>query len=161
MSRAGLVVQLVPGADTGLGIAQPGEPFRVFLLGRFVSTSGRPFPRRYGRQAAERLAAGAAYTTCSLCQGAHVVANEVGAPYRPEWYYNQFVRATKAAGDPNVGLHGARNSAASVLADLGVPDVAQAAWLGHMQIKVTQGYQHVMVTRLQEAAQALGDAFAG
>jgi hypothetical protein len=32
------------------------------------------------------------------------------------------------------------NSAAPPLADLGVPDVAAAAWLGHTEIDVTQGY---------------------
>jgi hypothetical protein len=42
-----------------------------------------------------------------------------------------------------------------------VPDIAAAAWLGHTQVKVTQGYQHVMVERLQSAGQALGDALAG
>jgi integrase len=60
-----------------------------------------------------------------------------------------------------VPLHGGRHCAASLLADLGVPDVAAAAWLGHTHVEVTQGYQHVMVERLQAASTALGDALAG
>lgn len=58
-------------------------------------------------------------------------------------------------------LHGARNSAASLLADLGIPDVAAAAWLGHTEVKVTQGYQHVMAERLAAAGEALGEVLAG
>jgi integrase len=61
---------------------------------------------------------------------------------RPEWYSDQFVKAAKPAGAPAVVLHGARHSAAPLLADLGVPDVAAAAWLGHTEVKVTQAYQH-------------------
>jgi integrase len=89
-----------------------------------------------------------------------VVVNGMGKPYRPEWYSDLFVRLGEDAGVPRVVLHGARHSAASLLADLGVPDVAAAAWLGHTQLQVTQGYQHVMAERLQQAGKALGDALA-
>lgn len=112
------------------------------------------------RQREEWEAAGEAYGACPHCGGAHVVVNELGSPYRPEWYSDQFVKLGKAAGVPRVVLHGARHAAASLLADLGVPDVAAAAWLGHTQVQVTQGYQHVMVERLQQAGAALGDALA-
>jgi integrase len=113
------------------------------------------------RQAAERLAAGEAYASCPQCGGAHVVVDEIGRPYRPEYYSESFVKATKAAGVPRLVLHGARHSAASLLADLGIPDVAAAAWLGHTQIVVTRGYQHAMVERLAAAGKALGDVLAG
>lgn len=53
------------------------------------------------------------------------------------------------------------HSAAALLADLGVPDIAAAAGLGHTQVQVTQGYQHVMVARLQEVGEALGEVRAG
>jgi len=58
-------------------------------------------------------------------------------------------------------LHGARHVAASVLGDLGVPDVAVAAWLGQATVATTRGYQHVMRDRLVEAAGQLGDALTG
>jgi len=113
------------------------------------------------QQAAERLAAGAGYECCPQCGGAHVVVNELGVPYRSEWYSDRFVKLGQAAGVPQVVLHGTRHAAASLLADLGVPDVAAAAWLGHTQVAVTHGYQHVMVERLQQAGRALGEALAG
>jgi integrase len=81
------------------------------------------------------------YGACPECGGPHVVVNELGKPYRPEWYSDLFVRLGKDAGVPRVVLHGARHAAASLLADLGVPDVAAAAWLGHTPVHVTQGYQ--------------------
>jgi integrase len=113
------------------------------------------------RQAAEQLVAGEAYAACPQCGGAHLVVNELGEPYRPEWYSHLFVSLGKTAGVSQVVLHGARQSAASLLADLGVPDIVAAAWLGHTQVQVTQGYQHVIVERLTEASKALGDALAG
>ena len=104
--------------------------------------------------------AGDAYGTCQHCGGAHVVVNEIGKPYRPEWYSDLFVKLAKAAGVPDVVLHGARHAAASLLADLGVPDIAAAAWLGQLDVATTRGYQHVMFDRLQEAGKALGDTLA-
>ncbi len=113
------------------------------------------------RQLDEREAAGPAYGSCPQCGGAHVVVDELGVPYRPEWYSDRFVALGRALGLTRVPLHGGRHCAASLLADLGVPDVAAAAWLGHTEVQVTQGYQHVMVERLAEAGRALGDALTG
>jgi integrase len=113
------------------------------------------------RQLDEREAAGEAYGKCPECGGAHVVVDELGGPYRPEWYSDRFVALGRAIGLARVPLHGGRHCAASLLADLGVPDVAAAAWLGHTQVQVTQGYQHVMVERLLSAGEALGEALAG
>src|SRR5439155_23217641 len=56
------------------------------------------------QQAAERLAAGAGYGSCPQCGGAHVVVNELGRPYRPEWYSDRFVKLGHAAGVPRVVL---------------------------------------------------------
>lgn len=113
------------------------------------------------RQAAERLAAGEAYGSCPQCGGAHLVVDELGRPWLPQRYSKQFVALGKAIGLSRVPLHGSRHCAASLLADLGVPDVAAAAWLGHTEVKVTKGYQHVFAERLTETSKALGDALAG
>ena len=104
--------------------------------------------------------AGDAYGACPLCGLAHVVVNELGQPYRPEWFGDQFARLVRSAGLPPAPLHAARHAAASVLADLGVPDIAAAAWLGHTKVDVTRDYQHVMTQRLAEASEALGGVFA-
>jgi integrase len=113
------------------------------------------------RQAAEKLAAGEAYGACPQCAGAHLVVNELGAPYRPEWYSDRFVTLGRAIGLTRVPLHGSRHCAASLLADLGVPEVAIAAWLGRTKVDVTRGYTHVFAERLAETSKALGDALAG
>lgn len=112
-------------------------------------------------QAAEKLAAGQAYGSCPQCSGAHLVVNELGMPYRPEWYSDRFVALGKAIGLPRVPLHGSRHCAASLLANLGVPDVAIAAWLGHTEVKVTRGYTHVFAEQLAATSKALGDVLAG
>jgi integrase len=89
------------------------------------------------------------------------VADELGAPYRPLFYADRFGELAAAAGLPRIPLHGGRHCAASLLADLGIPDVAVAAWLGHTQVTVTHNYQHVMAARLAEASRALGEALTG
>lgn len=113
-------------------------------------------------QALDAIEAGDGYTpTCDLCGGVHVVADELGRPYSPESYSDMFEVRARRAGLPAVPLHGTRHCAASLLADAGVPDVAVAAWLGHTQVTVTHGYQHVMAQRLADAGRTLGDLLAG
>lgn len=109
----------------------------------------------------ERLKAGEAYGSCPTCGGAHLVVNELGAPYRPEFYSDRFVKVGASLGMTRVPLHGSRHCAASLLADLGLPDVAVAAWLGHTKVTVTQGYTHVFAARLAETSAALGKALSG
>lgn len=113
------------------------------------------------KQAAEKLAAGEAYGSCPTCGGAHLVVDELGKPYRPEWFSDRFVALGKVIGMTRVPLHGSRHCAASLLADLGVPEVAIAAWLGHVKVDVTRGYTHVFAERLAETSTTLGDALAG
>lgn len=112
-------------------------------------------------QARERLAAGGAYGSCPTCGEAHVVVDELGAPYRPERYSDRFVQLGKAIGLTRVPLHGSRHCAASLLANLGVPQTAIASWLGHTKIEITAGYTHTFAATLAETSKALGDALAG
>jgi integrase len=64
------------------------------------------------RQARERLAAGMAYATaCADCDREHLVVNELGEPYRPEWYGDRFAALAKAAGLPVIRLHDAATPA--------------------------------------------------
>jgi integrase len=91
------------------------------------------------KQAAEKLAAGEAYGLCPTCDGSHLLVDELGVPYRPEWYSDRFVQQGKAIGLTRVPLHSSRHCAASLLADLGVPEVARMAWLGHTRPDVTRG----------------------
>jgi len=113
------------------------------------------------RQMEEADSASEAYGSCPQCGGAHLVVDELGQPYRPQWYSDRFVALGKALGLTRVPLHGSRHCAASLLADLGVPDVAIAAWLGHTKVEVTQGYTHVFAEQLAKTSRALGDALTG
>jgi integrase len=106
-------------------------------------------------------ALGQAYGTCPECGGAHVLVDEVGQPYRPPWYSDRFVVVGKAIGLTRVPLHGSRHCAASLLADLGIPEVAITAWLGHTKVEVTRRYTHAFAERLAETSRVLGDALAG
>lgn len=112
-------------------------------------------------QSAEKLAAGEAYGSCPTCGQPHVLVDELGRPYRPEWYSDRFVALGEKLGMTRVPLHGSRHCAASLLADLGVPEVAIAAWLGHTKVDVTRGYTHVFAERLADTSKALGDALTG
>jgi integrase len=113
------------------------------------------------KQAEEKLAAGEAYRSCPECDLAHVVVNEIGEPVRPPTYSDRFVALGKLTGLTRVPLHGSRHCAASLLADLGVPEVAVAAWLGHTQVQITRGYTHVFGERLAETSRVLGEALGG
>lgn len=108
-------------------------------------------------QASDRLAAGEAYAV----QDGRVVVDELGGPWRPQRYSDRFEALVKTAAVRRVPLHGARHAAASLMADLGYPDVVIAAWLGHAQITITHGYTHVMNERMRQASAALGDVLAG
>ena len=153
-NRVAVDGEIVEGAPKGKGRRRvPYLPIPALLVDALKTAKAQ--------QAKEKLAAGEAYGTCPTCGAAHLVVDELGRPYRPEWYSDQFARLAAAAGVPAVVLHGARHSAASLLADMGVPDIVAAAWLGHTQIQVTQGYQHVQMKTLTKTSKQLGKLLAG
>lgn len=118
----------------------------------------------HDRQTTEEMEAaekGVAYESCPECGGTHLVVDELGRPYRPEWYSNEFTKLVKAAGLPELVLHGTRHAANSILANLGVPAVARMAWAGHTTERVNQGYTHADVEQLAAASKVLGEALAG
>jgi integrase len=62
------------------------------------------------KQAAERLAAGEAYS-----DGGYVLADEIGVPYHPDTVSDWFEREVKAAKLPRIRLHDTRHTAASLM----------------------------------------------
>lgn len=105
------------------------------------------------RQAAERLAAGEAYTGTSDL----VAVDELGRPARPEHYSDLFARLAKRAGLPTIRLHDLRHSALSIMAERGVPVSLIAAWAGHsdggsLALKV---YVHPSTEGLAQAGRSL------
>lgn len=61
-----------------------------------------------------------------------------GGPEDPKRDWIAWREALARASVPHIPLHGARGSAASLLADMGVPDWRIAEILGHSQVKVTR-----------------------
>ena len=108
-------------------------------------------------------AAGEAYQPiCPLCAEAHVVADELGRPYRPEWYGDRFEALAKAAGMPAIRLHDARHTCGTLMHLRGVPTAVISAWLGHATASFTLAtYVHSQDDALAEAGETLRKAFAG
>ncbi|HEX8489362.1 MAG TPA: site-specific integrase [Propionibacteriaceae bacterium] len=93
-----------------------------------------------------------------LATGGHedaLIFNHNGAPldHRADW--QAWADQLSSAGVPHVALHAARNTAASLLEQAGVPDRVVAQILGQTSVKVTHGYQNADLPRLGEAMKAL------
>jgi integrase len=110
------------------------------------------------RQAQERLEAREAYFPgCGDCSGAHVVVDELGHPYRPEWYSDQFRNLAKSAGLPAIRLHAARHTCGTLMHLRGVPTAVISKWLGHATAAFTMAtYGHSQ----DEALAAAGAMYA-
>jgi integrase len=160
-----------PSGTPSLGIVPGGN--RVLVAG--VVHVGDPKSRKSGRrlplfpmvtsalkghrkaQAAERLAAGSAWDGSEGL----VFVDEIGRPLNPERYSDWWLTHGKAAQLPRLTLHGARHCAASLMAEMDVPDVVRAAWLGHASITITAGYTHAQARQLIEAGQTFERVLTG
>lgn len=108
-------------------------------------------------QMAERLSAGPGYV-----ESGYVFTSEIGEPIRPDSLTHAFAKATRAAGVPDIGVHGLRHTAATLLLAAGVqPHVVQER-LGHADISITLGlYSHALPKQRADAARLLGNAIYG
>lgn len=113
--------------------------------------------RRFrAQQAAERLAAGEAYTDTG-----YVVVDELGMPLNTRQLREHAYRTMRRLGLRQVRLYDARHSCLTYLAVNGVPDVVLAAWAGHTNASFTKRkYVHVAPEDMRAAA-AAWDAFHG
>ncbi|MER6557244.1 site-specific integrase [Streptomyces sp. NPDC001027] len=108
------------------------------------------------RQAAERLAAGEAYT-----ETGYVVVNELGMPLNTRQLREHAYRTMRRLGLRQVRLYDARHAVLKALALSGVPDVILAAWAGHTNAAFTKRkYVSIEVEDMRGAAEAL-DVFHG
>jgi integrase len=114
------------------------------------------------RQARDRLAAGEAYrASCDDCGGEHLVVDESGKPYRPEWYGDRFAALAKTTGLPAIRLHDARHTCGTLMHLRGVPTAVISKWLGHATASFTMAtYVHSQDDALTAAGQTLASAFA-
>lgn len=76
-----------------------------------------------------------------------------GHPWAPRRDHLAWKAALERAGLPDVPLHAARHSTATILLEAGVDAHVIASILGHSSIVVSRGYQHVDLT-LQRSAMA-------
>jgi integrase len=66
-----------------------------------------------------------------------VAVDNVGQPYRPEAYSDQFRKLSKAAGLPVIRLHDARHTCGTLMHLRGVPTAVISKWLGHATASFT------------------------
>jgi integrase len=100
------------------------------------------------RQAAERLALGAAYR-----DGAHVFAWEDGRPLHPDYVSKAFRDAVGPARLPRIRLHDLRHTWASLALQAGVSPKVVSERLGHALVSFTLDvYSHVLPGLQEDAA---------
>jgi integrase len=102
------------------------------------------------RQASEKLALGEAYANLG-----YVVCNEAGEPYHPSTLSKLWQAAIKNLDVPQVRLHDARHTCATLMHLQGVPIALVAAWLGHADVSFTlRTYVHAQPEALTVAARS-------
>ncbi|GAA1528570.1 site-specific integrase [Streptomyces albidochromogenes] len=112
--------------------------------------------RLRAQQAAERLAAGEAYT-----DSGYVLVNELGMPLNTRHLREHAYQLMAALGLRRVRLYDARHAVLKALALSGVPDVILAAWAGHTNAAFTKRkYVSIGAEDMRAAADAL-DVFHG
>jgi len=111
--------------------------------------------RHRARQAAERLATGAAWQDWGL-----VFTNETGQPLSGIHVLRyEFFPLLKRAGLPRVRFHDLRHSCATLLLGSGVNPKIVSEMLGHSTVAITLDlYSHVLPTMQEAAASALETA---
>jgi integrase len=130
---------------TGAGVVEVGPKTdrgkRTLPLDEALAAALRSLKARQNR---ERLEAGEAYSRgCEDCSGAHIVVDELGCTYRPEWYSDQFRNLSKIAGLPVIRLHDARHTCGTLMHLRGVPTAVISKWLGHATASFTMAtYVH-------------------
>lgn len=89
--------------------------------------------------------------------------NALGRPVNPRWYSDEWGRLCKAAGVRVIKLRHARNTAATVLGELGVDPWTRASWLGHTDPRLTLNVYTDAPRRsaLRAAGDQLGSALFG
>ena len=103
------------------------------------------------RQAAERLAAGPAWTDTGL-----IFTTALGAPVSPNAYTHAFARTAGRAGLGHWHLHEARHTAASLMLAMGTKLEVVSQVLGHSSVTVTADvYAHLLGGEKRGAAEAM------
>ncbi|MCX5066962.1 site-specific integrase [Micromonospora lupini] len=102
-------------------------------------------------QELEKVMAEGAYATHDL-----VFADVDGSPIDPARDWAEWKSLCKAAGVPDLPLHGGRHTAASLMIAQGVPIEVVQEVLRHSAIQVTRGYVHVASDSAKAATDRMG-----
>jgi integrase len=91
-----------------------------------------------------------------------IFTDEIGEPVRPDRVNHLFSQACATAGVRDIGPHGMRHTAATLLLRAGVPLHVVSERLGHADTTITASlYAHVLQGQQADAAQALGSILYG
>jgi integrase len=138
--------------DVGGRALDQDEP-RTVSAGRILPTPDAllaELTAAKARQSAEKLALGEAYSNLG-----YVVCNEDGEPYHPSTLSKLWQAAIKHLDVPQVRLHDARHTCATLMHLQGVPIALVAAWLGHADVSFTlRTYVHAQPEALAVAARS-------
>lgn len=77
-------------------------------------------------------------------------------PYRPEYVTRHFQELCRQAGVPVIRFHDLRHTAATLMAEAGVPEETRKWILGHTNVAMTRHYSHESERLMREAVEALG-----
>lgn len=135
--------EIIGGETTVVDDPKRPKSFRTIPLPLGVLASVKAFKVL---QQQERLRVGR-----TLGPDNYVVVDQLGTPIHPDTYSRWFKRVVAATGLPNISLHDARRTAATLLSThYGVPADAAAAYLGHdpvtyhrVYVQGEHGYQAV------------------
>ncbi len=119
--QGGVVVEKGPKTDAGN---------RVLPLPGVVASALRALK---ATQAAERLAAGEAYTASG-----YVLVDELGVPFKTDQLRRAAYRQMTRAGVRKVRLYDARHACLTYLSVSGVPAPIVSAWAGHADLSMAQ-----------------------
>jgi Phage integrase family len=123
--------------------AMPFPTISTALLGELTAAKNR--------HAVEILALGEAYT-----DRGYVVCNEAGQRYHPSTLSTMWQSAIRDLDVPQIRLHDARHTCATLMHLQGVPIALVAAWLGHADVSFTlRTYVHAQPDALELAARSL------
>lgn len=101
----------------------------------------------------EKMAAGDGWRDHDL-----VFARPDGRPVDPRDDWEEWADLVASAGLPHVKVHAMRHSAATLALEQGVAIEVVQELLGHSDIRVTRGYQHVASPLAEDAAKRMGKA---
>lgn len=132
-----------PKSDAGWRVVPLVEPLRSMLHARIEQAASEPNPH------------GLLWTADPKLDRATGTQALDGKPIDPRADSEAWHELLKRAGVPDVRLHDARHTTASLLLKAGVPPALQVKIMGHSTYATTMGYQHMEIEQLEQAMQSL------